>query len=114
MEWLYLPHQISVGISGSFRKKERWEFTPMRQFPCTQQSHGEGLLSAPSHHRSAQHSRTCQDIYENRFETCIPPCMHCRGRRTQNGIPNPLWIIQMESYALWPFQCSSSLSMIHQ
>src|SRR6266436_1702940 len=114
MEWLYLPHQISMGISGSFHKKERWEFMPMCQFLCTQQSHREGPLSAPSHHRSAQCSRTHQDIYENRFETCIPPCTHCRGRQTQNGILNPLWIIRMESYALWPFQCSSSLSTIHQ
>src|SRR5258708_38625869 len=113
MEWLYPPHQISMGISGSFCKKERWEFTPMHQFLCTQQSHGEGPLSAPSHHRSAQCSRTCQDIYKNRFKTCIPRT-YCRGRRTQNGIPNLLWIIQMESYALWLIQCSSSLSTIHQ
>src|SRR5258708_584585 len=103
-----------MGISGSFRKKERWEFTPMCRFPCTQQSHGEGLLSTLSHHRSAQCSRTHQDIYENQFKTCIPPCMYCRGRRTQKSILNPLWIIQMESYALWLIQCSSSLSTIHQ
>src|SRR5260370_42589636 len=98
MEWLYPPHQISMGISGSFRKKERWEFTPMCRFPCTQQSHGEGLLSTLSHHRSAQCSRTHQDIYENQFKTCIPPCMYCRGRRTKKSILNPLWIIHMESY----------------
>src|SRR5258707_9564564 len=77
-------------------------------------NNGEGPLSAPSHHRSAQHSRTRQDIYENRFKTCIPPCTYCGGRQTQNGIPNLLWIIRMESYALWLIQCSSSLSTIHQ
>src|SRR5260370_28709850 len=74
-----------MGISSFFHKKERWEFTPMCRFPCTQQSHGEGLLSTPSHHRPAQHSRTHQDIYENRFETCIPPCTHCGGRQTHYG-----------------------------
>ncbi len=85
MEWFYPPHQISMGISGSLCKKERWEALPMCWFPCTQQSHGEGSLSTSPHHRPAQHSWTCQDIYENRFETCIPPCMHCGGRWTHYG-----------------------------
>ena len=34
------------------------------------------------HHRPTQCSWSCQDILENRFETCIPPHTHCRGGQT--------------------------------
>src|SRR5258708_3831569 len=103
-----------MGISSSFHKEKGWESLPMHRFLCIQQSHGEGSLSAPPHHGPTQCSWSCQDILKNRFETCIPPHTHCRGGQTQNGIPNLLQVIQMESYALWPFQCPSSVSTIHQ
>src|SRR5258708_40308458 len=101
-----------MGMSSSFCKEKGWESLPMCQFPHTQQSHREGLLPTSPHHGPTQCSWSCQDIFENRFETCIPPHMHCRGGQTQNSILNLLWVIQMESYALWPFQCPSSVSMM--
>src|SRR5258707_9099985 len=81
-EWFHPPHQISMGISSSFCKEKGWEPPPMCQFLHAQQSHREGSLSASPHHGPTQCSWSCQDIFENRFETCIPPHMHCGGGRT--------------------------------
>src|SRR6266436_6116318 len=101
-EWFHLPQQVAMGLPSTICEEERWQPPPMRGLPHTQQGHGEGSLPTPTNSGPAQLSCTSQDLHEDRPQAHLPSSMHHGRRRTKDGLPYLLQVIQMVSYAIRP------------
>src|SRR5258708_37319753 len=115
-------HHTDPMTSKSMSKRAQNPFTdqstpcpPWNSQPCENSSKNiPGMVSSAPHFRPTHIPCTCQNILQNRPQTCLPPGPHCRRRRAQDHILHMLQLIQMVSNAFQTLQCASSLPEVHQ